>query len=187
MVRCVVAASLCLALVLTAAGVFAEGTAKSGPQVGQKVPGPFHPLNVTGEDAGKKACLYCANGPSPVAVVFAREATPEVAKLLKQLDACTVKNSSARMGSYAVFCSDKDGLAEKLKEVADKEKISKLVLSIDNPAGPEKYNIVKDAEVTVLLYENFTVKANHAFKKGELNAKAIERIVADVPKIIPSN
>ena len=27
--------------------------------------------------------------------------------------------------------------------------------------------------------------ANHAFKKGELNAKAIEAIVADIPKILP--
>ncbi|HWY85794.1 MAG TPA: hypothetical protein VNX28_03665, partial [Gemmataceae bacterium] len=46
-------------------GVYAAGTVKSGPQVGKEVPGPFHPMNVTGEQAGKKNCLYCANGPSP--------------------------------------------------------------------------------------------------------------------------
>src|SRR5687767_12063068 len=69
------------------------GALKSGPQVGKEVPGPFHPLNVTGEHAGKKACLYCSNGINPVAVVFAREANPAVAKLLKQLDEATVKNA----------------------------------------------------------------------------------------------
>ena len=53
--------------------------------------------------------------------------------------------------------------------------------------SPEKYKIAKDAEVTVLLDENFTVKANHAFKKGELNAKAIDKIAADVPKIVSGN
>ena len=61
-------ALLSLAVVV---GVQAGGTLKSGPQVGKEVPGPFHPMNVTGESAGKKACLYCANGGNPVAVVFA--------------------------------------------------------------------------------------------------------------------
>src|SRR6266850_8458445 len=94
------------ALIVT--GVYAGGALKSGPQAGEDVPGAFHPLNITGKDAGKKACLYCANGGNPVAVVFAREATPAVAKLLKQLDEATVKNDKKEMGSYAVFCSDKD-------------------------------------------------------------------------------
>jgi hypothetical protein len=30
---------------------------KSGPQEGQTIPGPFHPINVTGEAAGRKNCL----------------------------------------------------------------------------------------------------------------------------------
>src|SRR5450631_1678449 len=90
---------------LLVAGVNAGGSLKSGPQAGQEVPGPFHPLNVTGEHAGKKACLYCVNSGNPVAVVFAREATPAVAKLLKQLDDATLKNSKVSMGSFAVFCS----------------------------------------------------------------------------------
>src|SRR5437660_5063466 len=104
--------------VLLVAGVDAGGALKSGPQAGQEVPGPFHPLNVTGASAGKKACLYCSNGGNPVAVVFAREATPAVAKLLKELDEATVKNAKAEMGSYAVFCSDKDGLDKSLSKLA---------------------------------------------------------------------
>ena len=178
---------LVLGSALGVAGVFAEGTAKSGPGVGQDVPGPFHPLNVTGESAGQKACLYCSNGGNPVAVVFAREINADVTSLLKKLDEATVKNSKASMGSYAVFCSDKDGLAGKLKALAEQQKIKNLVLSIDNPAGPKAYNIAKEADVTVLLYSDFTVRANHAFKKGELNDKAVERVVADVAKILPKN
>lgn len=30
---------------------------KSGLQPGEKLPGPFHPLNITGSKAGKKNCL----------------------------------------------------------------------------------------------------------------------------------
>lgn len=181
--RAALAAIAVAALVMTAV---ADESVKSGPQVGQEVPGPFHPLNVTGTQAGKKACLYCANGGSPVAVVFAREATPEVSALLKKLDEATVKNGSKSMGSYAVFCSDKEGLEAKLKEVAEKQGLKKLILSIDNPAGPKAYNIAKDADVTVLLYNEFTVRANHTFKKGELSATAVDKVVGDVAKIIPA-
>src|SRR5438067_10417001 len=107
-------------------GAQTGGGLKSGPQAGQEVPGPFHPLNVTGESAGKKACLYCSNGGNPVAVVFAREATPAVAKLLKQLDDATIKNGKANMGSYAVFCSDQDGLDKALTKLAAEQKLTKL-------------------------------------------------------------
>jgi hypothetical protein len=160
------------------------GALKSGPQAGQEVPGPFHPLNVTGAAAGKKNCLYCSNGGNPVAVVFAREATPAVAKLLKQLDEATVKNAKSEMGSYAVFCSDKDGLDKALTKLAADQKLTKLILAIDNPAGPKEYQISKDAEVTVLLYTDFTVKANHTFSKGALTDAAITKVVADVAKIV---
>jgi hypothetical protein len=30
---------------------------KSGPQVGEKLPGPFHPLNINGPTPGQKQCL----------------------------------------------------------------------------------------------------------------------------------
>jgi hypothetical protein len=163
-----------------------QESVKSGPQVGEQVPGPFHPLNVTGEAKGKKSCLYCANGQSPVAVVFAREASPTVAKLIKKLDEATLKNKGASMGSYAVFCSDQEGLQAKLEELAGKQDLKALVLSIDNPSGPSAYKISKDADVTVLLYNDFTVRANHAFTKGQLNDSAIDRVVADVTKIVPA-
>src|SRR5262249_22739905 len=130
-------AVLALGLALTSTSVFAQEKLKSGPQVGDQVPGPFHPLNVTGSAAGKKNCLYCSAGEAPVAVVFARNLTPQVKSLLKQLDQSTTKND--KMVSFAVFCSDSEKLEGELKSFADGEKISKLVLSIDNPTGPTKY------------------------------------------------
>jgi len=177
----------CVAMVAAlAAGVQADETLKSGPQVGKEVPGPFHPLNVTGEKAGMKNCLYCSNGPNPVAMVFARNLNPQVATLLKRLDEATQKNDKANMGSFAVFCSDKEGLEGTLKDMAGKQSLKKLVLAIDNPAGPQGYEVSKDADVTVVLYNEFTVRANYAFKVGELNQKGIDSIVADVSKIAPA-
>ncbi len=52
---------IAMSLVATAVLAIAVGTAgdalKSGPQTGKSLPGPFHPLNVTGGQAGKKHCL----------------------------------------------------------------------------------------------------------------------------------
>ena len=178
-------AGLSLSFALLAGSLVAADALKSGPQVNEDVPGPFHPLNVTGASAGKKNCLYCQNGSNPVAVVFAREVTPEVTKLIKKLDACTAKHSDCKMGSYVVFLSDKEGLDKDLKSMADDQKLQKIILSIDNPAGPQEYKISKDADVTVLLYTNHVVKTNRAFKKGELKDDCIDEIVKEVPKILP--
>lgn len=168
-------------------GVALAEDAKSGPQTGEKVPGPFHPLNINGEKAGEKACMYCKHGDHPVAVVFARTATDEqTTKLLKKLDAATKTNEKAEMGSYAVFLSDDDKLPDALKKMVEKEGLKNLTVTVDNPAGPEKYKISKDADVTVLLYTDHVVKANYTFKKGELKDADIESIAKDVSKIVPA-
>jgi hypothetical protein len=118
-------------------------------------------------------------------VIFAREISKPVTSLVKKIDAATAKNSEARMASFAVFLSDEEGLDKKLKDWADKEKINKTALTIDNPAGPSDYKIDKDADVTVLLYVRKHVKVNYAFKKGDLKGKDIEKIVGDLSKILP--
>ncbi len=88
------------------------------------------------------------------------------------------------MGSFVVFCSDDEGLKDKLKELAEKEHLKKTILTLDNPSGPSKYEVAKDADITVILYNEREVKVNRAYKKGELSNKEIEAIVADIPKII---
>ena len=73
MKRVLIAAALLLTVTFVLTGFAVADPLKSGPQVGQEVPGPFHPLNVTGDKAGQKNCLYCQNGSNPVAMIFARE------------------------------------------------------------------------------------------------------------------
>jgi hypothetical protein len=117
-------------------------------------------------------------------VVFARDLSAPVASLVKKIEACTSKNKDKNMASFVVFLSDEEDLDKKLKDFADKEKIEKTPLTIDNPSGPKSYKLNKDAEVTVVLYVNKTVKVNHAFKKGELNDAAIDKVLKDVPQIL---
>lgn len=171
---------------LSAGVVLAAESIKSGPQVGEDLAGPFHPLNVTGAQAGKKNCLYCSNGSNPVAMVFARSVSDELGKLCKKIDACCEKNGDCKMGSFVVVCTDEEGTEAKLKKLAKDNDLKKIVLSIDNPAGPDGYKVNKDADITVVLYVDRNVKANFAFKKGEMKHKDIEEVVKAVPKILPS-
>ena len=157
---------------------------KSGPLVGEKVPGPLHPLNCTGDHAGEKYCLYCENGDNPVAMIFARQMTPELTRLIKRIDEATSKNKGRNMGSFAVLLSDADNLETGMKELAKKEQIQHCILAIDQPEGPDGYDIARETDVAVVLYSNLTVKAIHNLKNAELNDKQIEAIVADLAKIL---
>jgi hypothetical protein len=176
--RCWLAA---LALTLSA-GVALGADVKSGPQPGEKLAGPFHPLNINGEQAGKKNCLYCSNGDRPVAMIFARECTPELTTLIKKIDAATAA-SKGKMGSFVVFLGKGEDLESKLKSLVKKANLKETVLAIDNPAGPEGYKVAKDADVTVVLYRQRTCKVNYAFKKGGLTDKDVSSIIASLPKI----
>jgi len=118
-------------------------------------------------------------------MIFARQTSPALTKLIKKMDEATVTNKDSHMGSFVVFLNDSEGLKDELKNLAQKEKLQQCILAIDNPAGPKSYNVAKDADVTVVLYTNRTVKANHAYKQGELQDKDIDQIVADVSKILP--
>jgi|SRR5262245_3706361 len=116
-------------------------------------------------------------------MIFAKEIDDNLTSLVKKIDAATGTHKKDKMGSFVVFTTDDEGLEEKLKKLAEKEGIKNTPFAIDNPAGPKGYNVSKDAAITVVFYNNRQIKANHAFKKGELKAQGIEKVMADLPKI----
>lgn len=173
-----------VALALAVTAVAAEGL-KSGPQPGEKVPGAFEPLNVTGAGAGRKACLFCKHGNNPVVMIFAREVSEPLTRLIKRVDQATAEHKDAKMGSFVVFLSDSPQMSDKLKELADREQIRETVLGLQGPTGPEAYKVSPDADVTVVLYTKRQVKANRAFARGELQDRDIDAIVSEVGQILP--
>ena len=115
--------------------------------------------------------------------VFAREMTPPLTSLVKKLDKATAEN--ARMGSFVVVLTgDQDATEKELKDLIKKDDIQKTVLTIFDKSGPQGYHIAKDADVTVVLYRNKTVKANLAYKKGEFTEKDVDQVLGELPKIL---
>jgi hypothetical protein len=173
-----------MGMVVLASVAFATDL-RSGPQAGERLPGPFHPLNINGEYAGKKFCLYCLAEDHPTVAIFARNPDdPVLQKLMLGLEEATKTHAKAEFTSYAVFCSSDEKLEGKLKALAEKSKLKNLIVALDKEAGPEKYNINKDVDVTILLYKDYTVSANYTFDKGKLGEKDVETILSGVSKLV---
>ena len=115
-------------------------------------------------------------------MIFARKIDDNLTSLVKKIDQAS---QDKKINSFVTFLSDDEGMADTLKKFAEKNGLKKCLLTLDNVAGPDAYKVAKEAEVTVILYTNRKVEANHAFRKGELNSKAIETVLKDLKKIEP--
>jgi hypothetical protein len=180
-----------LALVVMLFGslwAYSQEALKSGPQVGEFLPGPFHPLNLNGPHANNPHCLVCEFSLGPVVLVFTRDVT-KVAGLLQKLDDAVARHPVEGLRSFAVVLSDNFAKEENQKEVAGSlgksaAELKNLILAVAGPAGPENYNINKDAEVTVILYKKLKVVGSFAFAKDKLTDKEIGDILAATEKLV---
>lgn len=176
------------ASVLTVIACVATASAdefKSGPPAGAEVPGAFRPLNVNGSAAGERSCLYCRNGEKPAVMIFARQVSAPLTDLIQKLDAAAEKYKDAQVGSFVIFLGTRDKLEPTLKELDQKLRLKHTVLAIDTPQGPEAYEISPQADVTAVLYNDYKVEANHAVRKGKLDDKTADKILGDLPRILP--
>jgi hypothetical protein len=183
-------------VVLTAAALVCSfgiaagaGALVSGPQAGSKMPDGFQPapLNVTNAEmpnyAGKRSDYIEQFGADPVVLVFGRGITDPLTNLTKRLDGEVGRHKAARLRAVVVMLSDDDKLERKLREFGERQGIKNVSLAITRDA-PKNYKLSQEADVTVVLYNRRKVEANHAFRKGELDIRAVERILADVSKLV---
>ena len=121
--------------------------------------------------------------------MFTRKITEDLTSLVKQIDGVVAKNKEKKMCAFVVLLSDEaDADEAKLKELATKHDIKATPLTVfEGVAGPPNYKIAKDADTTVLLWRGQKVVVNHAYRKDELDKKAIAAVVADTSKILGSD
>jgi hypothetical protein len=77
-------------------------------------------------------------------------------------------------------------LKDKAKQLASENKLENVAVVVpeDQPNGPDSYKINPHADVTVLIYKQGKVEANHAVNASELNDQEINHILADTSKIL---
>jgi hypothetical protein len=165
---------------------------KSGPQPGESIPGPFHYLNVNGPHAGNPHCLVCEFGLRPTVLIFVREMPAEkspLMELIQKLDGAVDRGKNAELRAGVVVLNEDFTKAETRKEVVRKlesasRELKHVLVAVDGAAGPESYRINKDADVTVLLYNQQKVVANFAYPKNRFTDKDVAAIMAGVNKMV---
>ena len=181
-------AAVCL---LPVAALAADPPAlKSGPEAGKELPGPFHPYNVTGKEAGNFHCVICPQGLDPLVLVFVRnsglgaEKESKLLPMLEGLNGVATKDAKARIAVAAVF------LFDDLKDVVKNDDLRKghvdqlngfktdnfneVTLCLDSADGPKAYGLNPDAKVTILVCSKLRVVANFAYAdEAAVNTEAV--------------
>lgn len=158
---------------------------KSGLEEGES-PAAFNVKDITGPSAGKSLCYRCQYGAKPVAVVFTREITEEVAKLVQEIDKSVGENKDKEMCAFVVLLTDDaDAGAKELTKLAEEKKIANVPLTVfDGEAGPESYKISKDAAVNVMMWNKQRVQVNHAFESAKLSDEDVKKVTSETTKIL---
>ena len=174
-----------LALLLAATvGTASAADVKSGLKDGEFV-AAFNVYDCTGEKKGESLCYRCRYGGRPVVSIFARKVDDKLAKLIQEVDKTVGENKDEQMAAFVVLLTDDPDAAEKeLVSLAEKHKIKNTPLTtFDGEAGPPDYKINKDADVTVLMWNQSKVKTNRGFEEGALDDKSIDTVVKDAKKL----
>src|SRR5690606_32600730 len=102
------------------------------------------------------------------------------------VDGTVGKNQDKNMAAFVVLLTDEpEAKASDLKTVAESQKVSNTPLTtFDGLAGPPKYKISQEADVTVMMWVNGKLKVNETFKSGELTKEKIDSVVGKTSEIL---
>jgi hypothetical protein len=172
----------CLSL-LAVAGLAVA--AEKSLSVGDPVPA-FLVRDITGPAKGETLCYRCKYGDRPVVTVFTRDVNDNVVNLVKKIDQQVAANKDKKMASFlVVMTDDADKTESKLAEIAKKEKIQNVPLTlIEGDAGPEGYGIQEANETTVMMWVDGKVKINEGYGKGKFDKKAVDKLAGETKEIL---
>ena len=166
--------SLALAVVvgLVSTGARADDI-KSGPD--GKIGGAFQVKAITGDKQGKTLCYVCQYGAEQrpaVVLIFTQKADDNLVKVVKSVD--EVQKGNSKLGTVVVGVSGvQPADFEKLQST---HKLTTPLTVAEDKDGPSKYNLNKDAAITVLVYKKGgAIAKTFAFKDTkEAAAKATD-------------
>jgi hypothetical protein len=163
----------------------AEEPCTSGLKPGQR-PGPYTALVATGPERGQLHCYICETGDRPGVIVFARELSDALGKLVARLDQAVAEHKKAELRAWVTFLADdQPALDPKVVRWGQQHAIRNVPLAVfEDAGGPPSYRLAKDADVTVLLFVKQKVVANFAFRAGDLTEGRADEVVKNLPRIV---
>ncbi len=140
-----------------------------------------------GVEDGKTLCYRCKLGKQPVVAVFARSVNDNLAKLIGEVDKVVAKNQDKKLASFVNLVGDDNKQLKKDAQKLVKKSAAKhiaVVAPAEGRKGWDKLKLSDKADVTILIYKDGTIVANHAFAASKLDKAAIASVIADTDKIL---
>jgi hypothetical protein len=158
---------------------------QSGPKIGSTIH-QFFVRAVTGPHRNRSVCYVCRYGSRPVVMVFIQKTDPEIATLLKAIDAIVDENRVSGLRSFGVLVTDESArVVPVLQTMAFDEQIRMpLTAATTAVAGPSCHNLHPSAATTVVLYRNQQSIRNFAFAKGEINKDSLAPLLKNIESLI---
>lgn len=155
---------------------------KSGPE--QKIGGPFQVKAITGDQQGKTLCYVCkynAEARPAVVLIFTQKADENLVKVVKAVD--EVQKNNAKMGTVVVGVGGVT--AADFEKLQTTHKLTTPLTVAEDKDGPSKYNLNKDAAVTVLVYkQGGDISKNFAFKDTKSAAEKATEIATAAKAVL---
>ena len=120
-------------------------------------------------------------------MVFARKPGAALTSLVKQLDEVLPKHADKKLSTFVMLLgADREALEEQAKELAEMNNLQNVPITVpvEFEDGPKDFGVSPQAQVTATLYVGRKVIASHAYGPGKFDQKAVDAILADVPKIV---
>lgn len=158
---------------------------KSGVQPGLR-PGPYSFVLSTGTQRGQSCCFICETADRPAIIVFARNPSDPLGKLVGQIDKSVAEHKATNLRAWVTFLSDdQPTLDPRVVKWGQQHAVRQVPLGVfEDASGPPSYRLARESDVTVMLFVKQKVVANFAYRTGELTDEQIDEIIKSVPKII---
>ncbi len=165
--------------------VLADEPCRSGPQPKQR-PGPYSALVAVGPQRGQQHCFICEAADRPVVIVFARNLSQPLGKLVNKIDKALVEHKASELRAWVTFLADNQPAFDpKVVDWGKKHATGAVPLGVfEDVVGPPAYLLSRDADVTIILSVKQRVVANFAYRAGELNDAAIDLVFKALPRIV---
>jgi hypothetical protein len=139
----------------------------------------------TGTHRGESHCFVCETADRPAVIVFTRELSDPLARLVRGLDRALADHRKAQLRAWVTFLhEDQSGYDPLVVRWAKKHAIRNVPLGVfEDVEGPPSYKLSRDAEVTVLLCVKQKVVRNFAFRPGELTDARVDAVLKAVPEL----
>jgi len=170
---------------LAAALLAAVFQVDSGLAPGER-PGPYSFVVSQGEKRGQLHCFVCEAEDRVMAIVFARDTTPQAGKLAARLDEVLLAHPQGKPSGWVTFLAgESTGVDAKALAWARQNKLRTMAVGyFEDTVGPPSYRLAADAGVTVLLAKDKKVAHRHAFGPAGPDEAAITTIANQLTALV---